>query len=85
MSFLGPEVFFKRIKKPVARNPFSLAGKIFSRRTFLLLFFWLGGLCAGTLGNRTRPRRSRGAGQEKNRVLVKVLKPVKVKKKLSGI
>ena len=32
----------------------------------MLLFFWLGGLCAGTSGNRTRPRRSRGAGQEKN-------------------
>ena len=31
----------------------------------MLLFFWLGGLCAGTSGNRTRPRRSRGAGQEK--------------------
>ena len=43
----------------------SFAGKIFSKRTFLLLFFWLGGLCAGTSGNRTRPRRSRRAGQEK--------------------
>ena len=31
----------------------------------MLLFFWLEGLCAGTWGNRTRPRRSRGAGQEK--------------------
>ena len=31
----------------------------------MLLFFWLGGLCAGTLGNRTRPRRSRGAGLDK--------------------
>ena len=32
----------------------------------MLLFFWLGGLCAATSGNRTRPRRSRGAVQEKN-------------------
>ena len=31
----------------------------------MLLFFRLGGLCAGTSGSRTRPRRSRGAGLEK--------------------
>ena len=51
--------------KDCQRNTTSLAGKTFSRRTLLLLFFWLGGLCAGTSGNRTRPRRSRGAVQEK--------------------
>ena len=65
LEFFGPDFFKTGKKQPVTRNAVSLAGKIFSRRTILLLFFWLGGLSAGTLGNRTRPRRSRGAGQEK--------------------
>ena len=47
----------------------------------MLLFFRLGGLCAGTSGNRTRPRRSRGAAQEKTECsadLIHVLRSTQV-------
>ena len=47
------------------RNAVSHAGKIFRRMTLSLLFFQPRGLFAGTVGNRTRPGRSRGAVQEK--------------------
>ena len=65
MSIFSNYMNFMKFRKGLERPLALPAGKIFRRRTLWLLFFWTGGLCAGTSGNRTRPRRSRGAVQEK--------------------
>ena len=49
----------------LARAIFICAVNLPVGRSLLMLFFWPRGLFAGTVSNRTRPRRSRGAGLEK--------------------